>query len=50
MMPCPMCQGLTQVYFGKKEDDKYRRYRKCTACGYTYQTLEVFSREDGRKG
>lgn len=46
--PCPRCRGLTRVYFGKKEGANYRRYRKCTACGYAYQTLETFNREDGR--
>lgn len=49
--PCPKCKGYTYVYHGKKVPEKaaYRRYRKCSACGYTYQTLEVFDREDARR-
>jgi len=51
--PCPKCKGYTRVYHGKRlhkglSEPSYQRYRKCTACGYTYQTIEVFYREDGR--
>lgn len=39
--PCPTCGGRTYVTFESDAKDGYRRHRTCSACSYTYITLEM---------
>ena len=38
-MNCPKCSGSTRVTsINRKKPEQIRRYRKCTACNYTFVT------------
>ncbi len=39
---CPKCKSPTTVYYGGKikNENRYKRYRKCTSCPHRFLTVE----------
>lgn len=42
-MRCPLCGEETKVVNSRPENDCVNRSRKCTKCGYRFQTIEIDS-------
>lgn len=47
-MECPRCLGKQVMVSGGKHTVRgnYRRYRRCTECGYTFTTIEYYVPSD----
>lgn len=40
-MTCPQCNGRTEIYDSRHEDDAVNRKRQCRKCGFRFQTIEI---------